>query len=44
MVKLQVRRRRRTKPPRERRAPGTLRKFLGWCVHAYTALGLWPPG
>jgi phosphatidylcholine synthase len=40
MVKLQVRRRRRTKPPRERRAPGTLQRFLGWCVHAYTALGL----
>jgi phosphatidylcholine synthase len=40
MVKLQVRRRRRTKPPRERRAPGTLRQVLGWCVHAYTALGL----
>ncbi len=40
MVKLQVRRRRRTKPPRERRAPGTLRQFLGWCVHGYTALGL----
>ncbi len=40
MVKLQVRRRRRTKSPRERRAPGTLRKVLGWCVHAYTALGL----
>ncbi len=40
MVKLQVRRRRRTKTPRERRAPGTLRKVLGWCVHGYTALGL----
>src|ERR1700756_4911322 len=40
MVKLQVRRRRRIKPPRERRAPGTLRKVLGWCVHGYTALGL----
>jgi phosphatidylcholine synthase len=40
MVKLQVRRRRRTKAARERRAPGTLRKVLGWCVHAYTALGL----
>jgi phosphatidylcholine synthase len=40
MVKLQVRRRRRTRPPRERRAPGTLRKVLGWCVHGYTALGL----
>lgn len=40
MVKLQVRRRRRTKAPRERRAPGTLQQVLGWCVHAYTALGL----
>jgi phosphatidylcholine synthase len=40
MVKLQVRRRRRTKPPRERRVPGTLQQVLGWCVHAYTALGL----
>jgi phosphatidylcholine synthase len=40
MVKLQVRRRRRTRTPRERRAPGTLRKVLGWCVHAYTGLGL----
>jgi phosphatidylcholine synthase len=40
MVKLQVRRRRRAKARRERRAPGTLRKVLGWCVHAYTALGL----
>jgi phosphatidylcholine synthase len=40
MVKLQVRRRRRTKGPRERRARGTLREVLGWCVHAYTALGL----
>jgi phosphatidylcholine synthase len=40
MVKLRVRRRRKTKPPRERRAPGTLRKVLGWCVHGYTALGL----
>ena len=40
MVKLQVRRRRRTNTPRERRAPGTLQTVLGWCVHAYTALGL----
>ena len=40
MGKLQVRRRRRTRPPRERRAPGTLQQVLGWCVHAYTALGL----
>ena len=40
MVKLQVRRRRRTKPTRERRTPGTLQRVLGWCVHGYTALGL----
>ena len=41
MVKLQVRRRRRTaKAPRERRAPGSLQRVLGWCVHGYTALGL----
>ena len=41
MVKLQVRRRRRTaKPPRERRVPGALQRLLGWCVHGYTALGL----
>src|SRR3982750_1761683 len=41
MVKLQVRRRRKAvSPPRERRAPGSLERFLGWCVHGYTALGL----
>ena len=41
MVKLQVRRRRKVaKPQRERRAPGQLQRVLGWCVHAYTALGL----
>ena len=41
MVKLQVRRRRRTaKPPRDRRVPGALQRFLGWCVHGYTALGM----
>ena len=40
MVKLQVRRRRRTRTPRERRAPGTLQRVLGWCVHGYTALGM----
>jgi phosphatidylcholine synthase len=41
MVKLQVRRRRRSaKPARERRVPGALQRFLGWCVHGYTALGL----
>src|SRR5438045_3666244 len=41
MVKLQVRRRRKAaSPPRERRAPGSLQRLLGWCVHGYTALGL----
>ncbi len=41
MVKLQVRRRRKVaKPQRERRAPGQLQRILGWCVHAYTGLGL----
>src|SRR5438132_1181811 len=41
MVKLQVRQRRRpAKAPRQRRAPGSLQRFLGWCVHGYTALGL----
>ena len=41
MVKMLVRRRRKTaKLPRERRVPGRLQRFLGWCVHAYTALGL----
>jgi phosphatidylcholine synthase len=41
MVKMLVRRRRKAaSPQRERRAPGRLQRFLGWCVHAYTALGL----
>ncbi|MGP0069612.1 MAG: CDP-alcohol phosphatidyltransferase family protein [Isosphaeraceae bacterium] len=41
MVKMLVRRRRKTaRVPRERRTPGRLRQFLGWCVHGYTALGL----
>jgi phosphatidylcholine synthase len=41
MVKMLVRRRRKSaRLPRERRAPGRLRQFLGWCVHGYTALGL----
>ena len=34
------RRRKVAKPQRERRAPGQLQRVLGWCVHAYTALGL----
>jgi phosphatidylcholine synthase len=41
MVRLQVRRRRKVaKPPRERRAPGLVQRLQGWCVHAYTGLGL----
>ncbi len=41
MVKLQVRRRRKVaKPKREWRAPGLLQRVQGWCVHAYTGLGL----
>jgi phosphatidylcholine synthase len=40
MIKLKVRRRRKTSQPREHRLPGKLQRFLGWCVHGYTALGL----
>jgi phosphatidylcholine synthase len=40
MVMLQVRQRRRKPHPRLPRPPATWDKFLGWCVHAYTALGL----
>jgi phosphatidylcholine synthase len=40
MVKLQVRKKRKPPPPRERRPPGVLARCMGWCVHAYTALGL----
>ena len=41
MVKLQVRKRRKTpQPARAGRPAGPLEKFLGWCVHGYTALGL----
>jgi phosphatidylcholine synthase len=40
MVKLQVRRRRKAAQPRESRSPGVFERFLGWCVHGYTALGL----
>jgi len=40
MVKLQVRRRRKTSQPRGARPHGALQQFLGWCVHGYTALGL----
>ena len=40
MVMLQVRKRRRKPQPRGMRPPTTFGKFLGWCVHGYTALGL----
>jgi phosphatidylcholine synthase len=40
MVMLQVRTRRRKPQPRVARPPAPIDKFLGWCVHAYTALGL----
>ena len=37
---LQMKKRKKVRVPRERRAPGGLRRFLGWCVHGYTALGM----
>lgn len=40
MVMLQVRQRRKKPQPRLPRPPAPWDKFLGWCVHAYTALGL----
>jgi phosphatidylcholine synthase len=40
IVMLQVRKRRKKPQPRGLRPPTTFGKFLGWCVHAYTALGL----
>jgi phosphatidylcholine synthase len=40
MVKLRVRRRRRTPSAPRERAAGSLQQILGWCVHGYTALGL----
>jgi phosphatidylcholine synthase len=40
MIKLQVRRQRKTAQPRDVRPPGVLERFLGWCVHGYTGLGL----
>jgi phosphatidylcholine synthase len=40
MVMLQVRQRRKKPQPRAARPPAPVDKFLGWCVHAYTALGL----
>jgi phosphatidylcholine synthase len=40
MVKLRVRGRRKTPKPGVQRPASTFEKFLGWCVHGYTALGL----
>src|SRR5271155_205971 len=40
MVMLQVRKRRKKPQPRGLRPPTAFEKFLGWCVHGYTALGL----
>jgi phosphatidylcholine synthase len=40
IVMLQVRKRRKKPQPRGLRPPTRFGKFLGWCVHAYTALGL----
>ena len=37
---LQVRKRRKKPQPRGVRPATTFGKFLGWCVHGYTALGL----
>jgi phosphatidylcholine synthase len=40
MVKLKDKKRRPVAQPRSPRPPGWLERFLGWCVHGYTALGL----
>jgi phosphatidylcholine synthase len=40
MGKQRVLKRPKPTPPREARPPAALAQFLGWCVHAYTALGL----
>jgi phosphatidylcholine synthase len=40
LVKLQVRKRQKSAHPRPARPAGAVERFLGWCVHAYTALGL----
>jgi len=40
MLELKKRRRRKSSPPSDAHAPGLLQRFLGWCVHGYTALGL----
>jgi phosphatidylcholine synthase len=40
LVKLQVRKRQKAAHPRPARPPGAFERFLGWCVHGYTALGL----
>ncbi len=37
---LEPKRRRPPTEPREHRPPSALRRFLGWCVHLYTASGL----
>jgi phosphatidylcholine synthase len=40
LVKLQARKRQKPPHPRRARPAGALERCLGWCVHAYTALGL----
>jgi phosphatidylcholine synthase len=40
MLQLKRRRRRKTASPRATRPAGLYARFLGWCVHGYTALGL----
>ena len=35
-----MKKRKKVRVPREQRAPDALRRFLGWCVHGYTALGM----
>ena len=37
---LQVRKRQKSAHPRPARPAGPFERFLGWCVHGYTALGL----
>jgi phosphatidylcholine synthase len=40
MLKLKTRRRRKPARARQARSPRLIQQILGWCVHAYTALGL----
>jgi phosphatidylcholine synthase len=40
LVKLQVRKRQKAAHPRPVRPAGPFERFLGWCVHGYTALGM----